>query len=181
MNRLISIDIDGTLLRRESGEPDPDDLAAIRAAEAQGVTVVLATGRSHFSSQPVVDLYMPGEPHITYNGAWTVGPGGAPVLRDLRVPIDISCEVLSHCREIGVAVRVFLPDAVIMSQEPAPDEAFFKYRSFERVDTSIAETLDIEPMQLVIVHRDDIPGILAQVRGHTRGERPALAAHRARP
>jgi hydroxymethylpyrimidine pyrophosphatase-like HAD family hydrolase len=86
-------------------------------------------------------------------------------MRDKRVPIDISCEVLSYCREIGVAVRLFLPDAVVMSQEPAPDEAFFKYRSFERVDTSIAETLEIEPMQLVIVHRDDIRAFTQKFAG----------------
>lgn len=77
-------------------------------------------------------------------------------MRDLRVPAEAAREVLRACREVRLAVRVFLPGSVIMSQEPAPDEIFFKYRAFERVDPSIADSLDTGSMQLVFVHRDDI-------------------------
>ena len=161
--RLIGIDIDGTLLRG-SDEPQPDDLAAIQEAATRGVPVVLATGRSHFSSQPVADAIAANTTHVTYNGAWIVGPGGR-LMRDLRVPLDITRDVLRRCRDLGLAVRVFTPDCVIMSEEPAPDEQFFKYRSFEKVDTSIADTIDVEPMQMVIVHRDDVSAFATEFVG----------------
>lgn len=163
MKRLIAIDIDGTLLRR-SEDPEPEDMRAVMAAREAGLPVILATGRSHFSSAPVANRLLPGMPHVTYNGAWILGPGGE-LMRDLRVPAEAAREVLRKCGEVALAVRVFVPDCVVMSQEPAPDELFFKYRAFERVDTDIARTLREDPMQLVIVHRDDVDQFTALFAG----------------
>jgi hydroxymethylpyrimidine pyrophosphatase-like HAD family hydrolase len=44
--RMIAVDMDGTLLG-EDGQVSPRNLAALLAAEAAGVTVVVATGRRH--------------------------------------------------------------------------------------------------------------------------------------
>jgi hydroxymethylpyrimidine pyrophosphatase-like HAD family hydrolase len=44
--RLIAIDMDGTLLG-EDGRVSPRNLAALRAAEAAGIEIVIATGRRH--------------------------------------------------------------------------------------------------------------------------------------
>jgi Cof subfamily protein (haloacid dehalogenase superfamily) len=151
--RLIGIDLDGTLLR--GGEAHPDDLAALHAARAAGIPVIVATGRSHFSSRPVVAELGLDEMHVCYDGAWIVTREGS-LLRDLRVPVEIAREVLRRCRDIDLAVRVFLTEEVLMNREPAPDERFFKYRPFERIDPQIGDTLGEGPMQLVIVHRDDI-------------------------
>jgi hydroxymethylpyrimidine pyrophosphatase-like HAD family hydrolase len=62
-------------------------------------------------------------------------------------------------------VRVFLPDEVVMSEEPGPDEAFFKYRSFERVDLGIVDTLGDAPVQMVLVHLDDVRAFKSRFRG----------------
>src|SRR6476469_10930223 len=114
--RLVGIDIDGTLLRG-SIEPQPDDKRAIERAVRQGVPVILATGRSHFSSQPLAAELCPGMPHVAYNGATIVAADGH-FTRDFRVPLEAARYVLARCRDIGLAVRVFLPDAVVMSEIP---------------------------------------------------------------
>ena len=44
--RLIAIDMDGTLLG-EDGRVSPRNLAALRAAQAAGIEIVVATGRRH--------------------------------------------------------------------------------------------------------------------------------------
>jgi Cof subfamily protein (haloacid dehalogenase superfamily) len=44
--RLLALDLDGTLLRRDH-TVDPRDIAAIRELQAAGVTVTIATGRLH--------------------------------------------------------------------------------------------------------------------------------------
>ena len=44
--RLIAVDMDGTLLG-EDGKVSPRNLAALRAAEAAGIEIVVATGRRH--------------------------------------------------------------------------------------------------------------------------------------
>jgi len=135
---VIAVDLDGTLLR--NGEVHPDDLQALFDARDAGVPVVVATGRSHFSAQPALAELKLADLYICYNGA-TIVDAARGWQRDLRVPLDIACEVLRECRRISVAVRVFLPEEVVMSEEPGADEAFFKYRSFERVDLDLQDTL----------------------------------------
>jgi hydroxymethylpyrimidine pyrophosphatase-like HAD family hydrolase len=47
--RLLALDLDGTLLRRD-GSVDPRDIAAIRELRAAGTTVTIVTGRLHSGS-----------------------------------------------------------------------------------------------------------------------------------
>ena len=47
--RLLAVDLDGTLLRRD-GQVDARDIAAIRALRDSGVTVTIVTGRLHSGS-----------------------------------------------------------------------------------------------------------------------------------
>ena len=51
--QLIALDLDGTLLDRES-KISPRNLATLLAAEAAGITVVIATGRRHFYALKVL-------------------------------------------------------------------------------------------------------------------------------
>src|SRR4051812_3025678 len=44
--RLLALDLDGTLLRRD-GRVDPRDIAAIAELQAAGITVTIVTGRLH--------------------------------------------------------------------------------------------------------------------------------------
>ncbi|MFL5732240.1 MAG: HAD family hydrolase [Chloroflexia bacterium] len=159
---LIAVDLDGTLLRGDNVHPE--DLQALEAARTAGVKVVAATGRSHFSAQPVLEELGLADLYVCYNGACTVGQEGR-WQRDLRVPLDIAREVLEECRRVKLAVRVFLPDEVVMSDEPGPDEAFFKYRSFERVDLNLAGTLQEAPVQMVIVHLHDVHTFSGRFKG----------------
>ncbi len=53
MVRLIALDLDGTLLSHD-GHAGPRNAAALRAAEAAGVQVVIATGRRHMYALKVL-------------------------------------------------------------------------------------------------------------------------------
>jgi hydroxymethylpyrimidine pyrophosphatase-like HAD family hydrolase len=60
MPKLLAIDLDGTLCRRD-GTIDPRDRAAIQRAVAQGITVGLVTGRLSAGTLPVAqDLGLDG-------------------------------------------------------------------------------------------------------------------------
>lgn len=65
--RLLALDLDGTLLRRD-GTVDPRDRAAIRRARDAGVTVVLATGR-------LVGGTLPTAQHLELDGSMVCGDG----------------------------------------------------------------------------------------------------------
>ena len=66
--RLLALDLDGTTLNSQGKIPDANR-AAIRAAEANGVLVTIATGRRFRDARPVgIDLEL-NAPLITHNGA----------------------------------------------------------------------------------------------------------------
>ena len=68
MIKLLALDLDGTTLN-SSGQITDANRDAIRAAEAQGVLVTIATGRRFRDAQPVgLDLSL-NAPLITHNGA----------------------------------------------------------------------------------------------------------------
>jgi Cof subfamily protein (haloacid dehalogenase superfamily) len=80
--RLIAIDIDGTLLNPQFQISD-QNLAALRQAHAQGIEVILVTGRRHAFALPIArqlgfDLWL-----ISSNGAITRSLGGETFHRDL--------------------------------------------------------------------------------------------------
>jgi Cof subfamily protein (haloacid dehalogenase superfamily) len=91
--RLIAIDIDGTLLNPEFKISDTD-LATLRRAHAQGIEVILVTGRRHTFALPIAqqlgfDLWL-----ISSNGAITRSLGGETFHRDL-LP-EATCRELVH-------------------------------------------------------------------------------------
>ena len=65
--RLVVADIDGTLLTRDR-EITPGVLAAVRAAQANGVRVCLATGRIWLSARQYFERLGADPPAILYNG-----------------------------------------------------------------------------------------------------------------
>src|SRR5580698_8019399 len=80
--RLIAIDIDGTLLNPEFRISETD-LATLRRAQAQGVEIIVVTGRRHTFALPIVqqlgfDLWL-----ISSNGAITRSLSGETFHRDL--------------------------------------------------------------------------------------------------
>ncbi len=76
MYRFVAVDVDGTLLN-SAHELTERVRRAVRAANRQGATVCLATGKLLRSIQPLIDDLELYGPHITCNGA---------VINDLRPP-----------------------------------------------------------------------------------------------
>ena len=70
--RMIAIDIDGTLLPSTSGIISERNRAAVRAAEAAGVLIVIATGRRQTYAQPVIDPIGLGLKNIMLSSNGTV-------------------------------------------------------------------------------------------------------------
>ena len=104
--RLIAIDIDGTLLSPEFKISDTD-LATLRRAHAQGVEIILVTGRRHAFALPIAeqlgfDLWL-----ISSNGAITRSLAGETFHRDL-LPEPTCRELLGVTQEFrGQTVLTF--------------------------------------------------------------------------
>src|SRR5437660_2557886 len=102
--RLIAIDIDGTLLNPEFRISEAD-LATLRRAQAQGIEVILVTGRRHTFALPIAqqlgfDLWL-----ISSNGAVTRSLSGETFHRDL-LPA-------ATCRKLCSAMQDFRGNTVL--------------------------------------------------------------------
>ena len=108
--RLLGVDIDGTLLNPEF-QISPADMAALRRADAEGVEVVVVTGRRHTFAMPIVqqlgfDLWI-----ISSNGAITRSLVGETFHRDL-LPVDTCRRLCLHMQEFrGNTVLTFDTEA----------------------------------------------------------------------
>jgi Cof subfamily protein (haloacid dehalogenase superfamily) len=104
--RLIAIDIDGTLLSPEFRVSETD-LATLRRAQAQGIEVILVTGRRHTFALPIAqqlgfDLWL-----ISSNGAVTRSLAEETFHRDL-LPEATCRELLGVMQEFrGQTVLTF--------------------------------------------------------------------------
>src|ERR1700675_1915377 len=102
--RLIAIDIDGTLLNPEF-QISETDLATLQRAHAQGIEVILVTGRRHTFALPIAqqlgfDLWL-----ISSNGAVTRSLAGETFHRDLLPALT--------CRELVRAMQEFRGQTVL--------------------------------------------------------------------
>jgi Cof subfamily protein (haloacid dehalogenase superfamily) len=109
--RLIAIDIDGTLLNPEF-RVSATDLAALRRAHAEGVEVILVTGRRHTFALPIAqqlgfDLWL-----VTSNGAITRSLSGETFHRDLLPE--------PTCRELVGIMREFRGQTVLTFDSTGP-------------------------------------------------------------
>jgi Cof subfamily protein (haloacid dehalogenase superfamily) len=102
--RLLATDIDGTLLNPQF-QISEGDLAALRRAHAEGIEIVLVTGRRHTFALPIArqlgfDLWL-----ISSNGAVTRSLAGETFHRDM-MPAET-------CRQICAAMQEFRGHTVL--------------------------------------------------------------------
>ncbi len=109
--RLITIDLDHTLLDHERHISDRNR-RALHAAAEQGVTVAIATGRSHESAEVYARELGIDAPIISYNGAMIRRPGEAEPMRHLRLDADLAVEIVETLVHDMIDFLYFLDDRV---------------------------------------------------------------------
>jgi len=99
--QALVLDLDGTLITDEGGIR-PRTLAALRAADARGVRVMIATGRSELGVAPVlVELGM-DTPAVVFNGAGLFCPRERRLLEERL----LSDRVVERCFEFAERTRL---------------------------------------------------------------------------
>ncbi len=104
--KMLVTDIDGTLVGAD-GEVSSTNRDAIAAATAQGVRVVLSTGRVLTAAQPfLTDLALDGY-HILCDGALVRHPRTGHNLVISPLAPDLLAEAVSFCRARGLFLEFF--------------------------------------------------------------------------
>ncbi len=91
--RLIAIDLDKTLLDESLHVPERNR-EALKAAAERGVTVAIATGRSHTSAARFARELGIDAPVISYNGAMVRRADDAEPMRHVRLDADLAAEIV---------------------------------------------------------------------------------------
>lgn len=115
--RLLAIDLDDTLFNDRLGI-SPEARAAIRAAQARGVLVTLATGRMFRSAQPIARLLNIAVPVIAYQGALVADPETGAHLLHRPLPAADAHAIIRFIKEQkpDYHINVYLNDKLYMEQ-----------------------------------------------------------------
>ena len=129
--RLIAIDIDGTLLNPEF-QISETDLATLRRVHAQGIEVILVTGRRHTFALPIAqqlgfDLWL-----ISSNGAITRSLAGETFHRDLLPE--------PTCRELVRLMQEFRGQTVLTFDSNGPGTIVIE--RLDKLEASIQRWLE---------------------------------------
>ena len=93
---LVAVDLDGTLLNDDYIISERN-CRALRALTAQGVIVVLASGRMHQSILPISNKIGLENPIISYNGGLVKHATTEKVLHHSPIPAKIATELVEYC------------------------------------------------------------------------------------
>jgi hypothetical protein len=119
--RLFATDLDGTVLidrGTEGSHSTPRLQAALRAVQAKGITVCLASGRMHESIRHIGAAMGVGGPVISYNGAMLRG-GDDQVWWHQTLDAGLAAEVVALAESRGLPLNYYL-DGVLYARKIQP-------------------------------------------------------------
>lgn len=126
--RLVALDVDGTLLD-STHTLRPRVVESVRAAQARGLTITLATGKLLASVQPILRELGVAGPMITLNGAATLDAATSEPIRFAPLREDDRQAVIRAVRELdpGVLVSHFTLDRILVDRDHPRMGIFAEY------------------------------------------------------
>lgn len=164
--RLLVADIDGTLVTGDR-QITPRVLAAVRAAQARGVRVCLATGRIWLSARPYVERLGADPPAILYNGGLVYDFATGTELRRVHLDDEHARAVLEVLAEVPeVQPHLYAGDRVYTGRV---NELTERYRRKDGLHVEavgdLLAFLPPDPMKILVVGaRADLERAAARLR-----------------
>ncbi len=150
--RLLALDVDGTLIRRD-GVIDPRDLTAIAELRRRDVHVSLVTGRLYAGTRPpALELGLTG-PLVCADGAQIVSLSED---RELSYT-GICAETLEQLHDVlaprGLSVFPFFDDTVVLDHQGAFFEPYLRTwtPNVQQVDSALAHSCWQDPRGLSVL------------------------------
>ncbi|MDA0791619.1 MAG: HAD-IIB family hydrolase [Proteobacteria bacterium] len=135
MIRLVALDIDGTLLRpgvSVDALPESDVTEAVRQLEAQGIAVVLASGRMYPGTARVARHLGIARPLIAQQGASVHNPDGS-LRHGYSIDQTIALELLDYARAHSWPLAWFDSERYLVTRH-SPQAQFFADVSQIRIE-----------------------------------------------
>ena len=113
--RLAALDLDGTLLNDEHIVTDRS-CEALRELSAQGVAVVLISGRMHRAILPISDQIGLENPIISYNGGMVKHPRTEEVIHHTPIPGADAMALVEYGDQEGLHLNFCLNDRLFIRE-----------------------------------------------------------------
>ena len=114
--KMIAIDLDDTLLRDDISLSDYTK-QTLQKAMAQGVRIVIATGRMFQAARPWGKAIGLGDvPMICYTGSLTGLCESGKLLRDVRIPLDVAQRILQTIKDHGWYAQTYIDDTLYVDK-----------------------------------------------------------------
>ena len=147
----MAIDLDGTLVD-DRNEVAPRVAGAIAAARAEGVEIVIATGRMFRSAQRFVDELSLTAPVICYQGAQIRDPASGAILHEQLLCQGHAAAVIEFARRRRVHVNAFAGDDLYMAELTAEGRFYCRLSGIEpQLVGDLGTWLDRDLVKLVLV------------------------------
>ena len=174
--RLVAIDMDGTLLPADTQKISQRNAQVLRAAQAAGITVAIATGRRAAYTTPLLDgLGLRADtPLITSNGAVLCTLGGETIDR-CHMNARVARGLCGLLRPFGSVVFTFdRPGRGELVLEDL-DKANGRFALWVEANRNAIEV--VKPLEMALVDGDDpIQGMAAGSMDQMRQAENALKA-----
>ena len=177
--KLLAADLDGTLLPGQGGISERVK-AAIGRAQARGIAIVLASGRTFASTAAFARELRTDAPIICHQGALVKEPVTGRVLHEDLVPIDLMRDVVAFSRQHDLHVNVYIDDQTYM-EKPGIEVGLYSAlsrRSHHPVSDLMA-ALDRNPTKCIWVSAtlEGTEAILPQLRKAFEGRLRVVRSH----
>ncbi len=157
--KLLIVDIDGTIAGH-SNQVTPAVKAAIKAAQARGVKVGVATGRMYRSAVRFHHEIGADVPVMAYQGAWIQDPATNKEYRHLRLERSIARELIDYFQQShlpsDLSLHVYVDDQLYVQRINEDTDGYTKRSGIEAIAlTDLREALTAAPTKVLAMHPDE--------------------------
>lgn len=138
--RLLALDLDGTLLDHRM-QITPAVKAAVAAAQAQGVIVTIATGRTFRATMPYAEALELHGPLICYQGGAVFDSTTGAMTQPVALPGMLAAEGVQLMLDLGMFCLVYADEKLYIADETRPEFDFYMTFHPEGVDFVVAPDL----------------------------------------
>lgn len=170
--QLIALDLDGTLLTHDK-RISPRNLATVQALAAQGIHIVLASGRMHqVTARYASELGLPDdEPVISYNGAMGRTHAGAPLF-EWPVPTAEAEEIVEFSWQHDYHLNFYHSDTLYVAHQTKWAEIYYsRTGSLPHPIGDLRSLIGKEPTKLIIIDTPQETDRLLEEKRRQYGDR----------
>lgn len=156
--RLLVVDLDGTVVG-ESNQITPTVIAAVQAAQRQGVRVAIATGRMYRSALRFHQVLGSDLPLMTYQGALIKNPGDGEVIRHWALSPDYATKLLDYLEQPELrdrlSIHFYINDQLYVREITQDTRLYAKRSNIEPIAVGdLRQIVDQKPTKILALSCD---------------------------